>query len=103
MRWRLILEEYGPDLIYIPGNKNIVADALSRLELVTNKEPIKAEVQALSQHFALKKKDVSEEAYPTNYKKIMLNQQEDMIKIIVLSNFMGQEINILLSASITKQ
>ena len=59
MRWRLILEEYGPKLTFIPGNKNIVADALSRLELVTNKEPTKAEVQALSEHFALKKKDVS--------------------------------------------
>ena len=45
MRWRLILEEYGPELIYIPGNKNIVANALSRLELVTNKELIKVEVQ----------------------------------------------------------
>ena len=32
IRWRLILEEYGPELRYIQGNKNIVADALSRLE-----------------------------------------------------------------------
>ena len=82
MRWRLILEEYRPELIYIPGNKNIFANTLSRLELVTNKEPIKAEVQALSEHFSLKKKDVPEEAHPTNYKNIMLSQQkdEDLIK-----------------------
>ena len=33
MRWRLILEEYGPDLRYIQGEKNVVADALSRLEM----------------------------------------------------------------------
>jgi hypothetical protein len=33
MRWRLILEEYGPELVYTPGNTNIVADALSRLEI----------------------------------------------------------------------
>ena len=32
MRWRLILEEYGPELIYTKGSTNIVADALSRLE-----------------------------------------------------------------------
>ena len=33
MKWRLILEEYGPDLRYIQGEKNVVADALSRLQL----------------------------------------------------------------------
>ena len=31
-RWRLILEEYGPSIIYIKGETNIVADTLSRLE-----------------------------------------------------------------------
>ena len=29
MRWRLLLEEYGPDIKYIKGEKNVVADALS--------------------------------------------------------------------------
>jgi hypothetical protein len=29
-RWRLIVEEYGPQIIYHPGVKNIVADFLSR-------------------------------------------------------------------------
>ena len=33
MRWRLILEEYSPELRYIKGEHNIVADALSRLSL----------------------------------------------------------------------
>ena len=32
MRWQLILEEYGLELIYTKGSTNIVADALSRLE-----------------------------------------------------------------------
>jgi hypothetical protein len=31
-RWRLLLEEYGPKYVHISGGKNIVADALSRLE-----------------------------------------------------------------------
>ena len=38
IRWRLIIEEYGPDLRYIQGPKNIVADALSRLGLKDNPE-----------------------------------------------------------------
>ena len=31
-RWRLILEEYGPEIVYIPGVTNIVADGVSHLE-----------------------------------------------------------------------
>ena len=31
MRWRLFIEEYSPDLQYIKGENNVVADALSRL------------------------------------------------------------------------
>ena len=31
MRWMLLLEEYGPEIKYIKGPKNVVADALSRL------------------------------------------------------------------------
>ncbi len=33
MRWRLYIEEYSPDLRYIKGEDNVVADALSRLEI----------------------------------------------------------------------
>ncbi len=31
-RWRLLLEEYGPEIMYIKGIHNTVADAVSRLE-----------------------------------------------------------------------
>ena len=31
-RWRLLLEEYGPEIVYIKGIHNTVADAISRLE-----------------------------------------------------------------------
>jgi hypothetical protein len=34
MQWRLILEEYGPELRYIKGENNIVDDALSCLDMV---------------------------------------------------------------------
>ena len=31
MRWRLLLEEYGPNIHHIAGVDNIVADMLSRI------------------------------------------------------------------------
>jgi transposase InsO family protein len=77
MRWRLILEEYSPELIYIQGDKNIVADALSRLELTEDPPDLQPEVNVLAEHFALSKTDVPEEAHPTNLKTIMRYQQND--------------------------
>jgi hypothetical protein len=32
IRWRLLLEEYGPEYVHIKGTDNIVADALSRMD-----------------------------------------------------------------------
>jgi hypothetical protein len=31
-QWRLLLTEYGPEIVYIKGIHNTVADAISRLE-----------------------------------------------------------------------
>ena len=38
LRWILIIEEYGPDIEYIKGEKNIVADWISRILLNGNQE-----------------------------------------------------------------
>ena len=70
MRWRLIIEEFGPKLTYIKGESNVVADALSRMRL--------------------SEKDFSEEAFageanagdfpinfPLSYKLIAREQQLD--------------------------
>jgi len=46
MRWRLFLEEFGPKLTYVKGLNNIVADALSRLEIT--EEEFSAEAFAMS-------------------------------------------------------
>jgi hypothetical protein len=35
-RWRLIVEEYGPEIVYVPGVHNIVADFLSHHPISTD-------------------------------------------------------------------
>jgi Integrase zinc binding domain/RNase H-like domain found in reverse transcriptase len=32
-RWRLLLEEFGPEYVHVKGEDNVVADALSRMEM----------------------------------------------------------------------
>ena len=36
--WRLVLEEYGPELKYIKGEHNVVADALSCLDMIKEED-----------------------------------------------------------------
>ncbi len=35
-RWRLLLEEYGPEIVYIKGIHNTMADAVLLLEYIRN-------------------------------------------------------------------
>ena len=44
-RWRLILEEYGPEIVYIKGIDNTVADAISRLDFTPTPTNTKEECQ----------------------------------------------------------
>jgi hypothetical protein len=41
-QWRLLIEEYGPGIVYIKGIHNTVADAISRLEYTpsNHEEPL---------------------------------------------------------------
>ena len=38
MRWRLILEDFGPELKYIKGENNVVPNTLFRLEMSDNQD-----------------------------------------------------------------
>ena len=59
MRWRLILEEFGPELKYIKGANNIVADALSCLEMSDNQE-----ILNISEIYGYNDEDMTNSAYP---------------------------------------
>ena len=41
IRWRLILEEYGVEIHYIPGIEDIVADAMSRIPMIDDDIEVK--------------------------------------------------------------
>ena len=59
MRWRLILEEFGPELKYIKGKNNVVVDALSRLEKSPNQE-----ILNISELYGYDDKYLTDSAYP---------------------------------------
>ena len=69
MRWRLLLEEYGPEIEYIKGPKNVVADALSRLP---KQGDIVDDVDAV-----LPFVPVDENIFPVHLKEIQAKQAKD--------------------------
>lgn len=49
VRWRLLLEEFGPEYTHVAGKDNVIADALSRMEANFNKAPEKEDVDDMAQ------------------------------------------------------
>ena len=78
MRWRLVLEEYGPKLLYIKGEHNIIADALSRLEIDDeNTQSPQEQLEYLAELYGLDEKDLPDDFFPLQYKLITKHQQQD--------------------------
>ena len=83
MRWRLILEEFNPKLTYIKGERNIVADALSRLDMTSTSIP----PEQAAEHFGLEEDDLPDDAFPLSYKTLMIHQQADKaLQALALKN-----------------
>ena len=72
MRWRLVLEEYGPELHYVKGENNIVADALSRLDLDPTKTLHESQYAE-----CFGGDELPQESFPLSYKYIARHQNED--------------------------
>ena len=72
MRWRLILEEFSPELKYIKGENNVVADTLSCLEKSPNQE-----ILNLSELYGYDDQDLPDSPYPIRYHYIAKAQETD--------------------------
>jgi len=87
-RWRLLLEEYGPEILYIKGIDNTVADAISRLDYNPdlNRHADDEEISdgtkwnnflTLLNHYQTDDSDEQNNNYNHNYSQIFNNNQSD--------------------------
>ena len=72
MRWHLILEEFDPELKYIKGENNAVADSLSWLETSDNRE-----IFNIYELYGYDDADIPAIAYPIRYHNISRAQKTD--------------------------
>ena len=73
MRWWLLIKEFGPTIEYIKGTKNIIADVLSRLNLVSSP----SNVQDKADCYGLDKDDLPSNAFLITYQLINHEQNKD--------------------------
>jgi hypothetical protein len=69
-RWRLIVEEYGPEIVYLSGVHNIVADFLSRHPISTDSFN---EIHCIDKIFPIDDND----PFPLDFATISTHQQAD--------------------------
>lgn len=74
VRWRLKLEEFQYKVVYKKGKENVVADALSRVEINTKETVDKEDLDLLS---VLPNVDLTEELALDDCDEILNNQNED--------------------------
>jgi hypothetical protein len=88
MRWRLIIEEFGPEFNYIKGPKNIVADALSRLSLL-DPEP-KQGIKAIAEYYGIQTDDIILTFKNNNLQILHYNKLLVCLLIIICTPFVGR-------------
>ena len=82
MRWRMILEEFGPDIKHIKGEENTVADAISRLPTASNDQEQEQSTVAQGQTKAVTKGEhlvlEDEEQFPLNLSIVRRTQNKEL-------------------------
>ncbi|KAG0420015.1 Transposon Tf2-11 polyprotein, partial [Dictyocoela roeselum] len=89
-RWKLLIEEFNYEIKHIDGNKNVVADALSRINLMKADELIKIDCEIIER---LQKEDkkldeyVKEGKYIVNENKLISDKRK---RIVIPDNYKNE-------------
>ena len=73
MKWWLLIDEFGPIIKYIKGPKNIVVDALCRLDFVS----LPSNLKDMTDCYGLNNDDLPSNAFPITYQPINHEQNKD--------------------------
>ena len=73
MQWWLLIDEFGPIIEYIKGPKNVVADTLNRLDMISSP----SNVQDIADCYGLNKDDLLSNAFPITHQLINHEQNKD--------------------------
>ena len=80
IRWRMLLEEFGPTVEHIKGEKNVVADALSCLDLTQKQHDMIMDTKNPPQLSYVNQTDIDEvleDVFPMSPKEIKKHQRKD--------------------------
>eukprot|EP00804_Cyclotella_cryptica_P013229 CCRYP_007012-RA/>CCRYP_007012-RA protein AED:0.47 eAED:0.29 QI:0/-1/0/1/-1/1/1/0/158 len=69
-RWRLLLEEYGPEIVYIKGIHNTVADAISCLDFGPTKD-VKENWMTVTKCWCYYTMQAEEDPSPVKHSEVM--------------------------------
>ena len=93
MWWRLYTEEDSPDLQYIKGEKNVVADALSRLDMEEEPSLHKALIteEMCSDWYCYAKEEQTYDGHPLSFQQLEKCRQ-DSEKILNMDTFLPYQL-----------
>ena len=101
MRWRLLLEEFGPHIHHIAGVDNIVADTLSRIK--SSNVEVEKELIRVEQTIELNKRDSKLKALVEDENSDYNFADVDDVKLVLKDNkiYIPAESNALWIRSLT--
>ena len=84
MRWKIIIKDFGPNIQYIAGVDNILADMLSILPStrIENYESCTSKVKCCANElFTIGRVENNDDCFPLNLSIVQREQQKELINI----------------------